>query len=99
MTILERSDGSVINLIIEGRIDANTSAKLQEAILKAFKENKDLVLDFALVPYLSSAGLRALLIGQKTAMSKQRRFSIINASGVALQVIQSVGFHKVIEVN
>ena len=49
--------------------DTNTSPQLQSAILDAFQRSSHIVLDFEKVPYISSAGLRALLIGQKTANS------------------------------
>ena len=48
-------------LAIEGRIDTNTSPALQSEILKAFQMAKTVILDFANVSYISSAGLRSLL--------------------------------------
>lgn len=48
-------------LAIEGRIDTNTSPALQSEILKAFQMAKTVILDFAHVSYISSAGLCSLL--------------------------------------
>ena len=64
MNIIATDCESYIRLIVDGRVDTNTSPQLQQAILSAFQKSKDIVVDFLNVPYISSAGLRALLIGQ-----------------------------------
>ena len=53
---------------IEGRLDANTSASLQERLLAEVdrRPNEIIVLDMAPLNYLSSAGLRVLLVAAKT---------------------------------
>ncbi|MEG2073051.1 MAG: STAS domain-containing protein, partial [Oscillospiraceae bacterium] len=77
---------------IEGRIDTNTSPQLQEEILKVFKVSKSVTLDFDKVPYISSAGLRALLIGQKTAASKGATMELVHVSAAVFSILESVGF-------
>lgn len=67
MTIKVTKNGTSAVLAVEGRIDTNTSPELQSEILKAFQIAKTVILDFASVHYISSAGLRTLLIGQKAA--------------------------------
>ena len=52
--------------------------------------------NFADVSYISSAGLRALLIGQKTAGSKGGKFMIINANEAVLEVLRVTGLQKVL---
>ena len=98
MTITTNQSGNQITLMIEGRIDTNTSPQLQNEILKAFQNAKSLVLDFAKVPYISSAGLRALLIGQKTAVSKGATMELLNVTGVVMSVLKSVGFTKILTI-
>lgn len=98
MTITASQSGTETTLKLSGRIDTNTSPQLQEEILKAFQSAKRLVLDFEDVPYISSAGLRALLIGQKTAASKRAVMELVNVSGVVLSVLESVGFLKILTI-
>ena len=62
MNIVVTDCESYVRLIVEGRVDTNTSPQLQQAILSAFQKSKDVVIDFLNVPYISSAGLRALLM-------------------------------------
>jgi anti-sigma B factor antagonist len=52
---------------IEGRIDSSTAPQLTEAINKSLDiGHYKLVLDFSAVEYISSIGLRVLIIAQKT---------------------------------
>ena len=98
MTIEEVKDGDKIQLNIEGKIDVMSSNELQNEILKAFQKCKNVILNFSNVSYISSAGLRALLIGQKTASSKGGKFMIINANEAVLDVLRVTGLDKVLVV-
>ena len=98
MTINTKREGSQVTLSIEGRVDTNTSPQLQSKILEAFRSAKEVVLDFQKVPYISSAGLRALLIGQKTAASKRASMVLINVSPGVMQVLETVGFADILTI-
>ena len=98
MTITTTQDGTHITLAIDGRVDTNTSPQLQNEILKAFQSAKELTLDFEKVPYISSAGLRTLLIGQKTAASKRAAMELVHLSQQVLSVLESVGFAKILTI-
>lgn len=99
MTIKTSQEGANAILAIEGRIDTNTSPQLQDALLKAFQTAKTVTVDFAAVPYISSAGLRALLIGQKTAASKGLTMELKNVSPAVFSILESVGFSKILNIN
>jgi len=98
MTIKVTKDGATVVLAIEGRIDTKTSPELQSEILKAFQAVNVVTLDFAAVPYISSAGLRTLLIGQKTAASRGAEMELINVSPAVYSILESVGFAKILTV-
>ena len=98
MTISSTIKDNEALLQIDGRVDTNTSPQLQSAILNAFQRSSRLVLDFAKVPYISSAGLRALLIGQKTANSKRAVMELIHVSPTVMTILQSVGFSDILTI-
>lgn len=98
MTIRTKQDDGEITLSIEGRVDTNTSPQLQKEILESFQRAKRVILDFEKVAYISSAGLRALLIGQKTANSKNAAMELIHVSGMVQSVLQSVGFTQILTI-
>ena len=98
MTISSTIKDNEALLQIDGRVDTNTSPQLQSAILNAFQRSSRLVLDFAKVPYISSAGLRALLIGQKTANSKRAVMELIHVSPTVMTILQYVGFADILTI-
>ena len=98
MTISSTIKDNEALLQIDGRVDTNTSPQLQSAILNAFQRSSRLVLDFAKVPYISRAGLRALLIGQKTANSKRAVMELIHVSPTVMTILQSVGFADILTI-
>lgn len=98
MNISETRSGDVIQIKIDGRVDTTTSPQLQNAILQAFQKGSKLVLDFSEVEYVSSAGLRALLIGQKTANSKGGSMTLVNVADAVLQVFKMSGFSGILHI-
>lgn len=98
MNIIVTDCESYIRLIVEGRVDTNTSPQLQQAILSAFQKSKDIVIDFLNVSYISSAGLRALLIGQKTALSKGGSMRLTNLSDVVMNILEVSGFVNILKI-
>lgn len=96
MNVIATDCETYMRLMVDGRVDTNTSPQLQQAILNAFQKQKDVVVDFLNVPYISSAGLRALLIGQKTAASKGGSMKLTNVSEVVMNVLEMSGFSKIL---
>lgn len=98
MNVIATDCESYIRLMVDGKVDTNTSPQLQQAILAAFQKSKDLVIDFLNVPYISSAGLRALLIGQKTAISKGGSMKLTNVSKTVRNILKVSGFENILKV-
>lgn len=98
MNIVEDRVGETITLTIEGRVDTNTSPELQSQILNSFQKVNSLILDFEQVDYVSSAGLRALLIGQKTAQSKKGKMTLRNVHEVVMNVLNMSGFSNILTI-
>ena len=98
MQITETRDGDTIQLTVEGRVDTTTAPDLQKSILDAFQKGKHVIIDFSAVEYVSSAGLRALLLGQKTATSKGGKMTVTNVCDAVMQVFTMSGFAKVLNI-
>ena len=96
MQITEVRENDVITISVEGRVDTNTSPELQDAILKSFQKVNQVILNFEQCTYVSSAGLRALLIGQKTANSKKGMMKLINVPDILRSVLQMSGFINIL---
>ena len=98
MSIKTIQDNSTVTLAIEGRVDTNTSPQLQDALINAFQNAQTVIVDFSSVAYISSAGLRALLVGQKTASSKGVTMELSNVSSTVYSILESVGFAQILTI-
>ena len=98
MTITKKieNDGKKALLILEGRIDTVTSADLEKAIAECSAAS-EIVLDFAKVDYISSAGLRVILATHK-AFSAKDGLSLINVCDAILSIFEVTGFKDIINI-
>ncbi len=87
-----------IILKVEGRIDTNTSKEFQSELLLAFQKQNEVEADLKDVDYVSSAGLRAMLIAYKTAESKKGSFILRNVQDAVREVLNMSGFSKFIQI-
>ena len=65
MNINVKKSTEEIIIEVEGRLDTTTAPNLDQAINDSINNTKKLVLDIKALEYISSAGLRVLLIAQK----------------------------------
>lgn len=87
-----------IQLYVKGKITTVTSPDLEKAIMEAFQVCVNVVLDFEAVEYISSAGLRTLLLGRKTAISKGGCMRMVHVPDIVREVFQMTGFDKVLQI-
>ena len=85
-------------LILTGRLDTVTSTKLQTAFTEAIGSSETVTLDFAGVEYVSSAGLRVLLQGQKTAQASEKNMKLKNVSSDVMEVFEITGFSGILTI-
>jgi anti-anti-sigma factor len=83
----------------KGRIDG-TNAGGAEGDIKALIEagNISLVLDLSDVDYMSSAGLRVVLIAAKSTRAAGGKTVIAGARPAILEILKMSGFDRVIEI-
>ena len=98
MNIAKSADQNGIVLSPEGRVDTLSAPQLQAAILQAFQSEKKVTHDFSGVPYISSAGLRALLIGEKTATAKGGSMMLRNVSEMVMNVLDMSGLSSILNI-
>ena len=91
MTINKISDGEKLTLAIAGRLDTNSSPKLEAELRQSVDGVTELIFDFSEVEYISSAGLRVLLAAQKV-MNRQGSTKLIGVSDEVMEVFEITGF-------
>lgn len=98
MTLTESRTETVIQIYIEGRIDVNSATQLQDAIVRALQKMNKLVLDFGGTDYLSSAGIRALLIGEKAARAKGGYMKMVNVCDTVRNTLRLSGLLNMLDI-
>ena len=91
MTIEKKLTGVELILTLEGRLDTNTAPQLEAALKASLPGVAHLVLDFAQLDYLSSAGLRVLLEAQKQ-MNKQGDMVVRHVNETIAEIFDMTGF-------
>ena len=92
------ADNDRLTVVIEGALDTKTSPVLTEELEGQLDGVKTLILDFRKVPYLSSAGVRAILLLQQT-MDKQGSMTIVNVNDEIMELFDTIGFFNVVAVD
>ena len=92
MDIIQTQDEKTVVLEITGRLDTVTSPKFQDVLEEAISLSLDIVLDFAGVEYISSAGLRVLLLGQKNTHAVGKSMTLKNVSSEIMEIFDVTGF-------
>lgn len=96
MNIKKDLTGSTLSIVLEGRLDTSTAPQL-EAELKSLAGVTALHLDFSALEYLSSAGLRVLLMAQKT-MNQQGEMVIHHVNETIMEVFEVTGFVDILTI-
>ena len=91
MTIEKILSGTELTIAITGRLDTTTAPQLEAEFKQSINGVEKLVLDFAGLEYLSSAGLRVLLAAQKV-MNKQGEMIIKNVNDTINEIFEVTGF-------
>ena len=97
MTINKIANGTEMTVVVAGRLDTNTAPELEAALKESFAGTTKLVLDFAALEYLSSAGLRVILQTQKT-MNKQGEMIIKNINETINEIFEVTGFMDILTI-
>ncbi len=91
MEIIKTLEGTTLTIVLEGRLDTTTAPKLEGELKFSINGITELVFDFAKLEYVSSAGLRVLLMAQKV-MNKQGKMVICNVCEEIAEVFEITGF-------
>ncbi len=97
LNITKNSEGSSLNIALEGRLDTTTSPQLEEEMKSSLDGVTALVLDLAGLEYISSAGLRVLLSAQKV-MNKQGEMKLIHVNDVISEIFEVTGFTDILTI-
>ena len=95
MNIEKNLSGTVLTIVLEGRLDTVTAPVLEKELEESYDSIKELVLDFKKLEYISSAGLRVVL-GARKAM--RGRLIVKNVNDIVMEVFEVTGFADILTI-
>lgn len=97
MNINKTVNGNELTVALEGRLDTATAPQLEAELNQSIGGVEKLLFDFAVLEYLSSAGLRVLLGAQKI-MNKQGEMIVRNVNETIMEIFEITGFCDVLTI-
>lgn len=94
----EQATGAVIAKA-EGRVDSSNARAFEDALGAAFGESDlAVIVDFEALTYISSAGLRVVLLAAKTLQQQGRAFKVCSLAAAIRELFEISGFDRIIDV-
>ncbi len=96
---IEAAELNGITIIpLEGRLDGNNAAVAEQAFLKLLNEGKQqFIFDFSGLQYISSAGLRVILVAAKKLRASKGRMICAALGEQVYDVFEMSGFTTILE--
>lgn len=97
MNIVKSQSDDRLTIALEGRLDISTAPDLEQVVVGSLAGVADLVFDLEKLSYISSAGLRVLLLAQKK-MNKQGSMKVIHVNEMVMEVFVNMGFSNIMTI-
>ena len=91
MNIMENKQGEVYTFVLEGNLDSTTAPELEERFSDITDDVKEIVFDFTGLEYISSAGLRTILLANET-IGDDGVISVKGANPMIMDIFDTTGF-------
>ena len=98
LTIKNKVRGKSHLLYIDGRIDSSTAMQFDKAVEKARAEASEIIIDCDRLIYISSAGLRVLVITEKEIKKRGGRLLLTNVSPSVREIFTVTGMNEILEI-
>ena len=97
LNIEKKACGKELVLNLEGRLDTLSSPDLEKVLKEELDDVTDLTIDMKNLEYISSAGLRVLLYGQKR-MRTEGSMRIKNVNETIQEIFEVTGFNDILTI-
>jgi len=100
MKIGERQEYGITVVTLEGRLDSSTSGEVMDRLSGLVNAGATrMVLNLKELTYISSAGLRSILVAAKLTKSLSGQMRMCEANHLISQVLENSGFSNLIKVD
>lgn len=98
MDLKKNYNDKELTIEVGNKIDTITAPDFENEILDEMGKFDSLILDFKNLEYISSAGLRVLVIVQKKLQPQNIPFTIVNVNDAVKDILTMSGFDKILNI-
>ncbi len=99
MTVEAKREENELIFKVAGRVDSSTALLLEKEIKDRLETDvTEISMDFSMLDYISSAGLRVLLTTQKIMNKRKGKLIIRNATGIVQEIFKITGFSTILTI-
>ena len=100
MDVTTERHEDVLSAGVAGRIDGSNVVQFEETIRTAIEESdRAVIMDFEKLIYISSAGLRAVLLTAKALQNRNAKLVLCSLSDSIREVFEISGFDKILPIH
>jgi anti-anti-sigma factor len=92
MDVKATREGNAVVAQAAGRLDSNSATNFEEGLMKIVDSESSIILDMSELSYVSSAGLRVLLMAAKKCKATGRRLALCGLLPEVRMVFEVSGF-------
>ena len=97
MTIEKNRQGAELIVLLDGRLDTTSAPEFDAVVKNELAGVETFILDLKKLQYTSSAGLRVILLAQKT-MNKQGKMILKNVAEAVMEVFEMTGLSDLLTI-
>lgn len=99
MEIIQEKSNDIVVLKLVGKLDSNTSSQLEETVIGLIDSGeKKLLVDGQQLDYISSAGLRVLLMAAKKLKAGGGKIVLASLKDYIIEVFEIAGFNMIFQI-
>jgi anti-sigma B factor antagonist len=92
VSVQERSEGPVTVVVLDGELDSGSAPAVQERLTGLVQPEQRVLVDLTAVPYMSSAGLRTMLMLYRTAQAVDTSVGLVGVAPELRKMMEATGF-------
>lgn len=98
MDVKKSRNGATVDLVVSGRLDTTTAPQLEAVIKEMAQGSKIMNLDLSAVEYMSSTGLRDILLAHKIMGGAGGKLVVKKPSDFVIQVLEATSMDKLLNI-
>ncbi len=97
MKVEFKTQNEILIIEVNGSIDSNTAPEVQQKVLEASTDSNNVIIDLSEVDFVSSAGLRVILMIYRQIKAKNGKVVLVGVSEEIQDVMTVTGFANFFE--